>query len=285
VRFVLHTLNGTSALNALSPASSASLQTSLPLVSDAYGTVSSQPQVVEREGVVGFEWLVSWKPPRLSLQRLQCVCFMASVDVGVPDNSPHHVVAMSLPHCITFIIVPDPPPSWSQSALGLLPLRIVMGTLVTIQIQATDDNPDDIIVLQSLTLPANIPSFVKIVPGTCTSVCHLSHRPDYDDIAILSPAFPDGNSLAPLSSSQITSAPPTLPSWRPIPVVSARIAFSPQLEDGGQNITLCFKAVDSAGQAARGPVSLVQMGMDAGLCVQVMVVSCIYRSELSGVLI
>ena len=177
VRFVLHTLNGTSALNASSPASSASLQTSLPLVSDAYGTVASQPQVVEREGAVGFEWLVSWKPPRLSLQRLQCVCFMASVDVGVPDSSSHHVVVMSLPHCITFVIAPDPPPSWSQSALGLRPLRIVMGTLVTIQIQATDDNPDDIILLQSLTLPANMPSFVKIVPGTCTSVCHLSHRP------------------------------------------------------------------------------------------------------------
>ena len=177
MRFVLHTLNGTSALNASSPASSASLQTSLPLVSDAYGTVASQPQVVEREGAVGFEWLVSWKPPRLSLQRLQCVCFMASVDVGVTDSSLHHVVVMSLPHCITFVIAPDPPPSWSQSALGLRPLRIVMGTLVTIQIQATDDNPDDIILLQSLTLPANMPSFVKIVPGICTSVCHCCTAP------------------------------------------------------------------------------------------------------------
>ena len=72
---------------------------------------------------------------------------------------------MSVPHCITFLLVPDPPPVWAASALELAPLRIVMGTLVTVQLQATDDNPDDSIQLESLTLPANMPSFVKITPG------------------------------------------------------------------------------------------------------------------------
>ena len=288
MRFVLLTLNGTSALNASSPASSASLQTSLPLVSDVYGTVAAQPQVVAREGEIGFEWLVSWKPPRLSLQRLQCVCFMASVGVGEQYSSSQYSVVMSRPHCITFVITPDPPPTWSSSALGLAPLKIVMGTVVTLQLQASDDNPDDVVVLQSLTSPANFPSFVKIVPGVKVfppffsfffflRSLHVSQRTNYDDISILSLVFPDDNSLAPLSSSHITSGPPTLPSWRPIPIVSARISFSPQLEDGGQNITLCFKAVDSGGQPARGSVSVQQMEMDAALCVQIMVVSCIYR--------
>ena len=95
--------------------------------------------------------------------------------------------------------------------------------------------------------------------------------------SLLTP-LPDNTSLASSSSqSIILSAPPTFPPWRPIPTVSARVSFAPQLGDGGQNITLCFKVVDAAGQAARGAVSLQQAAMGAGLCVQVAIVSCIYR--------
>lgn len=158
-------VNGLSALNQSFPASSTVLQTSLPLVSDAYGRVAAHPQVVEREGEFGLEWLVSWKPPRLGQQRMQCVCFAASVTIGPSQILSQSAFVMSVPHCITFLLVPDPPPVWAASALELAPLRIVMGTLVTVQLQATDDNPDDSIQLESLTLPANMPSFVKMTPG------------------------------------------------------------------------------------------------------------------------
>lgn len=162
--------NGSSVLNNFSPTSSASLLASLPLVSNTYGRVTAQPQVVEREGEFGFEWLISWRPPRLSVQRMQCVCFAALISVGLRDGSTQTLPYMSLPHCITFVIVPDPAPSWSPSSLKLAPVRIVMGTIVTLQLQATDDNPDDSIRLESLTTPANLPSFVRIAPGTAISV-------------------------------------------------------------------------------------------------------------------
>jgi hypothetical protein len=73
------------------------------------------------------------------------------------------------------------------------------------------------------------------------------------------------------------SGPLSAPSWSPAPVVSARIILSPKLGDGGQNITLCFKAVDSADQAALRSVPLEQAVVSAELCVHVLVVSCIYR--------
>jgi len=138
--------------------------TSIPLVSDLHGRVASQPQVVEREGEFGFEWLVSWKPPRLSLQRVQCVCFAAAVSMGEPDASLQPVVAVSPPHCVTFVIVPDPAPLWTATSLQLAPMRIVMGTTVVLQLHATDDNPDDHIQLEILTSPVDTPSFVKIAP-------------------------------------------------------------------------------------------------------------------------
>jgi hypothetical protein len=165
VRFVMRLPDGSSAINASSPASIAHLQSSPSLVSDAHGRAAAQPQVVEREGEFGFEWLVSWKPLRLGLQRVQLVCFAASVSAGVRDASQQLVLSMSLPHCITFVLVPDPPPTWSAAAMALLPLRIVMGTRITLQLQASDDNPDDSIQLHSLTPPADLPSFVKIDPG------------------------------------------------------------------------------------------------------------------------
>ena len=261
-------LNGTSALSNLSPTSSASLLTSLPLVTDTYGRVVAQPQVVEREGEVGFEWLITWNPPRLGVQRVQCLCFAAVMSASLSDNSTQTLASMSLPHCITFVIVPDPPPSWSPSSLALAPLRIVMGTSVTLLLQASDDNPDDSIRLESLTSPANMPSFVQIAAGMEMSL-QLSLNESH--------SFSVDNSLASSSPSMIISGPPIAPSWRPVPTVSALLSFSPQLGDGGQNITLCFKALDSAGQAATGSVSQEQAAMGAGLCVQVMVVSCIYK--------
>ena len=177
VRFVMRH-NGIAALNESFPASSTSMQTSLPLVSDAYGRIAAHPQVVEREGEFGLEWLVSWKPPRLGQQRVQCVCFAALVNMGPSQMLSQSALVMSVPHCITFLLVPDPPPVWAASALELAPLRIVMGTLVTVQLQATDDNPDDSIQLESLTLPANMPSFVKMTPGVeFVMVGKLSSKP------------------------------------------------------------------------------------------------------------
>jgi hypothetical protein len=171
--------DASSALNGSSSPSSAHLQASPPLVSDAYGRAAAQPQVVEREGEFGFEWLVSWKPLRLGLQRVQLVCFAASVSTGMRDASQQLILSMSLPHCITFVLVPDPPPAWSAATIALLPLRIVMGTRVTVQLQASDDNPDDDIRLESLTPPANLPSFVKIDPGADTRF-HRKDTPSRD---------------------------------------------------------------------------------------------------------
>ena len=165
-------INGSSALNKSSPASAANLLTSLPLVSDTHGRIAAQPQVVEREGGVGFEWLISWKPPRLSLQRVQRVCFSALVDTGLRDATSQPVASMSLPHCVTFVVVPDPPPSWSPTTLAIAPLRIVMGTLVTLQLQAADDNPDDSIRLESLTPPANLPSFARFTAGASNGMLY-----------------------------------------------------------------------------------------------------------------
>ena len=130
--------------------------------------------------------MVSWKPQRLSVRRVQCVCFAALVATGDRDGLLQPAATMSLPHCITFVIVPDPAPSWTRSTLALAPLRIVMGTMIALQLQAIDDNPDDSIRLESLTPPANMPSFVKFVPGAgacdtpaCSALSNHQHAHNY----------------------------------------------------------------------------------------------------------